>query len=138
MEKTSEKEVREVTTPNQSKLISSNDNCSTEGRAETNYADKLDVGTREDGESSQKVEVGVLQPAKLMYMSVKVGKHNVLALLDTGASKTLVKAEYVNTNIEGSRTTISGIGGKMIEGIGHSNLELNICGVNFGWRCLVV
>ena len=85
-------------------------------------------------------QVNFLQPEKLLCLDLQVGsnKTNVSALLDTGASRTILKMKFAGTNIEQGCINIAGIGGKVISAVGHARLDVSICGLKFQWVCLIV
>ena len=104
-----------------------------------------EASTEVKDETSEKDESNInhvnnLMPAELLTLKMKVKGESIEGLIDTGASKCLVKNKWIGSDkVERCPTkSIKGIGGQCIKVIGEYLMRIEIGGVYFEWKCLVV
>ena len=95
------------------------------------------------GESqSCQVNISCLNPASLMCVPLKINLTDVLALIDSGAGKSLCRIEVlVNTGInllDREASVIKGLGKTQTYALGHAKLPLNFFGVPIDVPVIVV
>ena len=93
-------------------------------------------GSEDKGE----VDVHLLRPKELFKIKVNIGGQDVLALVDTGASKSIVKVKFSNKVCldRDISKNMTGIGGEPLRVIGSDVLDMKIGGIEFNWECKVV
>jgi len=84
----------------------------------------------------------LLRPAELMVVELKVGNNKYPALIDSGATHSLVRFDVLrNTGIDvysGNDTAIAGLGGNVIRTIGVTNMPVHLCNFEFDLKASVV
>lgn len=88
------------------------------------------------------VNMACLQPAKLQILSLKVNELDVTSLVDSGATKNLVRHNIVKSSgtlIEPCQPIlIKGLGESLISSVGSAILPLNFFGVNMSLPVIIV
>ena len=102
-----------------------------------------EVCTGEDNDETSESEDSVIAtrrlcPKELLQIKVRVDEQEVMALVDTGASKTLIKSKFAHEIYSSDKKNISGLGNKLVKLMGESAVSLLICGTDFNWKSLVV
>ena len=73
------------------------------------------------------------------YLRVKIGRHQHLALLDTGSEVTLVPSKFVSSNqMIPTDQKLQAANGSEITVLGEAELKIKIRGCNMNLNCLVV
>ena len=85
------------------------------------------------------MRVNYLCPGELMTVKVEVNGRELVALIDSGASNTLIKSCFVG---EGRSKypdrSMKGIGGNPVKIVDEKCLEVKMFGMSFEWKMLVV
>lgn len=85
--------------------------------------------------------VNFLAPEKLMIIEVNVGDQRTKALIDSGASKSLMKKEFVKdigTSSSESPEFVVGLGGKKVEVLGSVRQVVSVAGLCLEGEFLIV
>ena len=107
----------------------------TEARTEVDLEKTLE---KEDGKSGLKINP--LHISDLLQVKVKVDGLDIMALIDTGASNTLIRSRVIKTKINciNKEKSITGIGGHRLKVMGEKMLSIDIGGNELEWKCLVM
>ena len=115
-----------------------------------NNEDQVSIGegsVEEDGtesasnEISEQMEVNCLRPTKLMVLAVTVGKSEVSALVDSGATRSLIRRQHVSSDQflpAADVKEIMGLGNNRLEVIGNAETTISLVDREFPGRFLVV
>ena len=80
-----------------------------------------------------------MAPAELLKLCIDVKGDNLKALIDSGASQSLIRRNYAGDyNESGSSGKMFGLGKKKLEIIGDSVIDFKFMGYDFQLKCLVV
>ena len=85
------------------------------------------------------MEINFLKPEKLIYVDVEVGNRLFRALLDSGASRSLVKEKVVDSDVqEVDESFMVGLSDSIVKVKGRVNEDIKIFGIEMEMKALVV
>lgn len=89
------------------------------------------------------VNTACIQPAQLMVLPIKIGEQNIEGLVDSGATKSLIRqniVESLNLSIANNNQplTVKGLGDSFISSIGSVEIDINLFGIILSVCAIVV